>query len=233
MRKSMVTPVQRRQWVLSVDEARISNPAARTLVKAAKAVMEENLNKMAMFLKCRDQEPERQPAFSIIALIKPVGDRCNLRCRYCFNKPWVRSRVMPDEILEAIIAQVLELSGGTVRFIFHGGEPLLSGIEFFKKAVMFQDRYRRPDQFIRNAVTTNGTLLDEEWGIFFEASIRCHGGVDGPRPSMMQTVWMHRVAGRWNGDERGSVCPGLRRKVGSFRSSPAHPPFPPGNCSNS
>lgn len=58
-----------------------------------------------------------------------------------------------------------------VEFCWHGGEPLLSGIEFYRRAVKAQESIcaRRGVHF-RNSIQTNGTLLNDDWLDFFEAN---------------------------------------------------------------
>ena len=80
--------------------------------------------------------------------IKPVVARCNLRCSYCYYLEKgdicgtdVKS-VMNDETLESLIKQHFAVSScDTVLFTWHGGEPLLAGIDFYKKVLKFQKRY--------------------------------------------------------------------------------------------
>jgi len=68
-----------------------------------------------------------------------------------------------------------------VEFIWHGGEPLLMGIQFYEKVVELQKRYKREGQTIENDLQTNGTLISQEWVDFFKAN-DFHVGVslDGP-----------------------------------------------------
>ena len=68
--------------------------------------------------------------------IKPAGNNCNLRCKYCYAAPFAKSciKIMPLDILETAIRKNLAFQG-SVFFSWHGGEPLLAGIDFFKKAV--------------------------------------------------------------------------------------------------
>jgi len=102
--------------------------------------------------------------------VKPVGSICNLDCHYCYYLkkehlyPNDESFRMPDIILEEYIAQHIEASAEPViRFSWHGGEPTVLGLDYFRKIVEIQRKYQPPDQSITNGMQTNGTLLDEDW----------------------------------------------------------------------
>ena len=63
-------------------------------------------------------------------IVKPVGSRCNMRCRYCYylEKEKIslheKQTVMSDEMLERLIQTTIAASPGpTVSFIWHGGTP--------------------------------------------------------------------------------------------------------------
>ncbi|MBN2414850.1 anaerobic sulfatase maturase [bacterium] len=113
----------------------------------------------------------RSPLPLTSILVKPAGPDCNLRCRYCFylEKADYFHRTaghrMSDEILEAMIRQTLAGCRGGVSFGWQGGEPTLMGLDFFKKAVAFQEQYGRGLQ-VSNGLQTNGILLDEQWAAF-------------------------------------------------------------------
>ncbi len=123
--------------------------------------------------------------FAVMA--KVVGGHCNLSCKYCYyvEKPTLlrqRHRVMPDEILEAYIRQNLQANGtdATVEFAWHGGEPTLAGIVFFRKALELEKRYGEGREIL-NTLQTNATLLDDEWCAFFaENGFLLGVSVDGP-----------------------------------------------------
>jgi uncharacterized protein len=71
---------------------------------------------------------------------------------------------MPDIILEEYIVQHIEASAEPViRFSWHGGEPTLLGLDYFRKIVAIQRKYLPSEQSIENGMQTNGTLLDEDW----------------------------------------------------------------------
>jgi uncharacterized protein len=68
-----------------------------------------------------------------------------------------------------------------VEFVWHGGEPTLLGIDFFRRVVELQKPYRGEKE-IRNALQTNAMRLDDEWCEFFKVNDFFIGvSLDGPR----------------------------------------------------
>jgi len=124
--------------------------------------------------------------FQIFA--KPVGALCNLRCKYCYylDKKSLysgeESLIMNDDILEKYIIQHIEATTEeTIFFSWHGGEPLMAGIEFFKKAVSIQKKHKPSGRTILNGVQTNGTLIDWTWASFLAEEKFVVGiSIDGP-----------------------------------------------------
>ena len=127
---------------------------------------------------------KRPPAFT--TMVKPVGATCNLDCSYCYyrDKAEIYSAPqnrMTDDVLEEYVRQYLEaVNLPTVTFCWHGGEPLLAGIDFYRKAVELQQRYAAGRQ-IENTLQTNGTLVNDEWCDFFRENNFLVGvSLDGP-----------------------------------------------------
>jgi uncharacterized protein len=89
---------------------------------------------------------------------------------------------MPQEVLERITAEILKVSRKRIKFLWHGGEPMLTGIDFYRRAVECQKRYRRGDnQIIDNHIQTNATLIDDRWAKFFkENDFKVSTSIDGP-----------------------------------------------------
>ncbi|MCU0460957.1 MAG: anaerobic sulfatase maturase [Bacteroidales bacterium] len=120
--------------------------------------------------------------------VKPVGAACNLACRYCYylgKKDLYRSAgtlKMSGDILEKYIKQHIDASyDDPVFFSWHGGEPLLAGIDFYKKAVALQKKYLPSGRAAVNGIQTNGTLLNDEWGHFLKLENFITGiSIDGP-----------------------------------------------------
>ena len=125
------------------------------------------------------------PVFT--TMVKPVGATCNLDCGYCYYKdkaglyPAARM-MMSDEVLRLYIEQYLgSVSQPVVTFCWHGGEPLLAGLDFFRRAMMYQQRYCGYKK-IENTLQTNGLLVDDEWCRFFKENNFLVGiSLDGPR----------------------------------------------------
>ena len=68
-----------------------------------------------------------------------------------------RQAVMSDELLELYVKQYIEANEvPTVQFCWHGGEPLLLGVDFYRKAMDFQQKYADGKK-IENILQTNGT----------------------------------------------------------------------------
>lgn len=105
--------------------------------------------------------------------VKPIGAKCNLNCEYCYY--FEKSNLYPasvitmdDEILERYIVQHFEAAASSnVVFSWHGGEPTLLGIDYFKKIIQFQQKHKPPNCNIINGIQTNGTLLTDDWCKFF------------------------------------------------------------------
>jgi uncharacterized protein len=121
-------------------------------------------------------------------LTKPAGSTCNLNCAYCFYLkkealyPGSRFR-MCEEVLESYICQLIESHrSDAVTVAWQGGEPTLMGVDFYRQAIAFQEKYRRPGMTFENSLQTNGTLLDDEWCAFFRDNNFLVGiSIDGPR----------------------------------------------------
>jgi serine-type anaerobic sulfatase-maturating enzyme len=127
-------------------------------------------------------------AYGIHVLAKPMGPVCQIKCDYCF---YLEKRAlfgqgedyrMPDDVLAAYTAQYIQSQPTpVVEFVWHGGEPTLRGLDFFRRAIALQQPHRGQKE-IRNVLQTNAMLLTDEWCAFFKE----HGffigvSLDGPR----------------------------------------------------
>ena len=124
----------------------------------------------------------------LYVMLKPAGAHCNLACKYCYylekNNLYQNSHrhLMSDEMLEQFTREYIEAQTmPQVLFPWHGGEPLMRSIDFYKKALALQKKYAHGKQ-IDNVIQTNGTLLTDEWCEFFAKNHWLVGiSIDGPQ----------------------------------------------------
>lgn len=124
----------------------------------------------------------------LYVMLKPAGAHCNLACKYCYylekNNLYQNSHrhLMSDEMLEQFTREYIEAQTmPQVLFTWHGGEPLMRSIDFYKKALALQKKYANGKQ-IDNVIQTNGTLLTDEWCEFFAQNHWLVGiSIDGPQ----------------------------------------------------
>ena len=128
------------------------------------------------------------PIHAFHIMTKPRGAICNLDCKYCYflskemMYPGSRFR-MADELLETFTCQYIDAQQAPeVTFAWQGGEPTLMGLDFFQRALYYQQKHAKPGMKIRNTLQTNGTLLDDDWCRFFKAHDFLIGiSIDGPK----------------------------------------------------
>ncbi|WP_346355385.1 anaerobic sulfatase maturase [Azotosporobacter soli] len=123
----------------------------------------------------------------IHVLAKPSGAACNLDCAYCFflSKSQLypgAPAMMSDKVVEEYIRQLCNSNQKSVTLSWQGGEPTLVGLDFYRRAVSFAAKYRRPGQTIQHTFQTNGLLLDDAWCTFFKEHHFLVGlSIDGPQ----------------------------------------------------
>lgn len=130
--------------------------------------------------------PSALPAFHVMT--KPRGAICNLDCKYCYFLS--KERLYPNSdfrmsetLLEEYIRQMIEAhTAPEVTFAWQGGEPTLMGLDFYRQAVAYQQKHKRPGLRIYNALQTNAVTLDDDWCRFFAANDFLIGvSLDGPQ----------------------------------------------------
>lgn len=124
----------------------------------------------------------------LYVMLKPVGSRCNLACDYCYYLeksklyPEERDTLMSEALLEKFIQEYIEAQTTPyVLFTWHGGEPLMRPIAFYRKALKLQRKYAGGRR-IENSLQTNGVLLNDEWCAFLKRNNFLVGlSIDGPQ----------------------------------------------------
>ncbi|HHW7473921.1 TPA: anaerobic sulfatase maturase [Mannheimia haemolytica] len=107
-------------------------------------------------------------------MAKPSSFHCNIQCEYCFylskeqTIPPEKSQFMNDETLQNYIRHYIEANQSQrVDFVWQGGEPTLLGLDFYKQAVKYQQKFANGKQ-ITNAIQSNGIALNRQWASFFK-----------------------------------------------------------------
>lgn len=132
-------------------------------------------------------DPSKPYSFQVMA--KPCGPICNLACDYCYyldkillypDRPASTLRMSDDLLEEYIRSFISEQQHHEVTFSWQGGEPTLSGLDFFRKAFALQRKHCQ-GKTILNTLQTNGTLLTPEWAEFLsDHNVLVGISIDGP-----------------------------------------------------
>ena len=159
---------------------------------------------------------------SFSVMVKTAGPVCNLDCDYCYylekdalypgKKFNLSSFRMNEEVLEKLIRDfITSQPQQTIEFVWHGGEPTLLGIEYFRKALTLQKKYAG-DIVILNSVQTTGTLVPDDWAEFLaENHFLCGLSIDGPKKFHDNHRRFPNGQGSW---EKVVECARLFRKHG-------------------
>jgi serine-type anaerobic sulfatase-maturating enzyme len=158
---------------------------------------------------------------SFHVMLKPRGAICNLDCHYCYFLS--KERLYPhsdfrmsEALLEEYTRQYIAAQPGPeVTFGWQGGEPTLMGLDFFRRAVELQQQYCPPSKRVRNALQTNGVLLDDAWGAFLKENDFLVGvSLDGPRE--LHDRYRVDKGGRGTFDRVMAGLAGLKRHAVEF-----------------
>lgn len=125
---------------------------------------------------------------SFQVFVKPAGAACNLACDYCYYldrgpaPPGTAPARLSESLLERYVSEHIAASPDEViRFSWHGGEPTILGLGYFRTVVAIEKQLAPPGRTIANGLQTNGSLLDDDWGRFLAAEGFSVGlSLDGP-----------------------------------------------------
>jgi uncharacterized protein len=149
---------------------------------------------LAFQIQAKPAVPATTREFQLFA--KPVGACCNLACRYCYYLESEGSAAaagphtpLDDRLLGRDIVQHFEAApGSVVAFSWHGGEPTLAGLDFFRRVVELQRGHCPPGRRFVNGIQTNGLLIDEAWCRFLAAE-RFRVGLSLDGPAAVHDAW--------------------------------------------
>lgn len=182
--------------------------------------MSQNDSKKTASFIFEQERNKLQRSFS--AMIKIAGPVCNMDCDYCYylekealyphKKFNLSSFQMPEKVLEKFIHDYISSQPQErIEFIWHGGEPTLAGIDYFRRILELQKQFAG-GKTIENVLQTNGTLINDQWGEFLAANhFLCGLSIDGPRKFHDQHRRFTDGRGSW---EKAVECARIFRKHG-------------------
>jgi uncharacterized protein len=110
---------------------------------------------------------------TIKGLVLKVASRCNLNCEYCYMynlgdktyklQPKIMSEAIVNDVLNNVRTYLTKSRSKTFTFIFHGGEPLLVGCDFYRNFVRKVKDLLPTHIQIEYIIQTNGVLLTQDW----------------------------------------------------------------------
>ena len=132
-------------------------PLQETLLEKAVEKFENALDRKFFLI---EEPPEYH-----MTIIAKVTNLCNIDCQYCYDRPF-REALGHNKIISFDkVDRMIELAtkyAREVTIIWHGGEPTLAGVDFYKK--IYEDilpKFTYAD--IKTDLQTNGTLIDDNW----------------------------------------------------------------------
>ena len=120
-------------------------------------------------------------------IIKPTY-ACNFRCKYCYlNNETKISRIAFDiNFAKSIILQIKHIipyihTNKKITIIWHGGEPLLWGIDNYKDIFSYMEKELKGISY-RNSIQTNLSLINDEYiDLFLKYNVHVGFSLDGTR----------------------------------------------------
>jgi uncharacterized protein len=136
-------------------------------------------------------------------LVMPT-DICNMNCIYCFHsahheKIGKMSLKTLKKLYDITFSEYSE-----VTIIWHGGEPLVMGLDFYKKAIKMQKEY---DVIIKNRMQSNLTLLSDDMSKFLcDNNIGVGTSFDGCKNDLTRGFSKEIIEGRNKILKNGKQC---------------------------
>lgn len=99
-----------------------------------------------------------------VSIILKVCNHCNIKCKHCYEEGNVcleNKEIMSLDTLERIFL-LAQTEYDKITYVWFGGEPLICGLDYFKKAIALQKKHSKGKQ-IKNTIQTNGILMTEEF----------------------------------------------------------------------
>lgn len=150
--------------------------------------------------------------YKFLSVLVMPTDYCNMNCVYCFNsrKTNLEKKTMSYDTLQKIFSSTIPYYD-EVKYIWHGGEPVSMGLEFYKKTIEFQKEINTNGTKISNSIQSNLTLLNDEYVQFFLTNgFKFGSSFDGIKNELTRHNTEKILSGRniiiKNGGTVGFIC---------------------------
>lgn len=131
--------------------------------------------------QCSSQPVAVKLSSNINVIIK-ITNACDYKCTYCFIEESVRRNHMSYETLEQVTRSLLTSDTfNFVNFIWHGGEPTLRGLKFFKEIVRLQKLYEGKVHYQNKIQTHGGYVKGDLLDFFVKHNFDVGLSLDGPK----------------------------------------------------
>jgi uncharacterized protein len=148
------------------------------------------LVRAALRLKSRPQErlaglaaTSFDPPLKVNLLVLQATPFCNIDCSYCYLPDRDSLQRMDPAVMQAAIHSIADsgMLGDTLRVVWHSGEPLVAGHEFYRRAFACIDQAIAGRCVVQHSFQTNAMLIDRNWcDLFAEHHARVGVSIDGP-----------------------------------------------------
>lgn len=108
---------------------------------------------------------------------------CNINCKYCYLPDRGSTKKISLETIEALFRRLIEarLIAKEFTIVWHAGEPLAVPIPYYTAIIDVINKVVPKNVKVFHSFQTNGTLINEEWCLFFkEIDARMGLSIDGP-----------------------------------------------------
>lgn len=132
---------------------------------------------------------------NVFPIIK-VASTCNLGCTYCSAEEYMEHK--PDSLMSKQTAKTIIEEMAAVRpngvFLWHGGEPMLVGKEFYEFVTELQAELGL--EHIVNSMQSNAVLMSDGWAqLLKEKNFKVGISIDGPEAIHNELRVFHNGAG--------------------------------------
>jgi uncharacterized protein len=136
-----------------------------------------------MFPEEKHQLPMQNQGVTSLVVIQPTPF-CNINCSYCYLPQRSDRTTLTIEQIQRIFEKLFTFPtiSGQVTVVWHAGEPLVLGPQYYEDAFRRISEHCPPGLTIEHAVQTNGILINDEWCDFFRRwKVGVGISIDGPR----------------------------------------------------